>query len=87
MTAPKVTYTSGEFTCFICKRKLSGLIELVDHCPEQKDDYNLQCNDCAKVTTAAAAGDVFAAWLFQMILKRDPSTLNFVKNWKPRNRF
>ena len=84
MATPKVTYTSGEFTCFICKRKLSGLIELVDHCPGQKDDTNLQCDDCIKVTMAAANGDWFAKWLFQMILKRDPATLNFVKNWKPK---
>lgn len=39
-----------EFTCFLCKKKFQGLMEFVDHCPEQIIDYNVQCDDCYKIT-------------------------------------
>lgn len=76
--------TVGDYTCFICKRRLTGVMEFVDHCPDQKDDYHLECDDCAKVTEAAARGDLFAKWLFHKLVEKDPATLKFVKTWKPR---
>ena len=80
MSEVKVTVAPGEFTCFICKKKFKGMIETIDHCPDQKSDYSLTCDPCGTLIEQANTGDMRAKRALQALLKKNPSTAKFFRD-------